>query len=98
MATDITKPIGLIREHLLQTMQASQYSKTIQPTLQSIIDEKRVNLPPTNRKTIVFDLDETLIHCNENTKIPGDVILPIKFPTGEIIEVLKLLKLGINKY
>ncbi|KAM3147211.1 hypothetical protein pb186bvf_000927 [Paramecium bursaria] len=86
MATDITKPIGLIREHLLQTMQASQYSKTIQPTLQSIIDEKRVNLPPTNRKTIVFDLDETLIHCNENTKIPGDVILPIKFPTGEIIE------------
>jgi hypothetical protein len=33
-------------------------------------------------KTIVFDLDETLIHCNESTELPCDVILPIKFPTG----------------
>lgn len=39
------------------------------------------------KKSIIFDLDETLIHCNESTKIPGDVILPIKFPTGELIEV-----------
>jgi len=43
-----------------------------------------------NKKTIVFDLDETLIHCNESTQIPSDIILPIKFPTGEIIEA------GIN--
>lgn len=50
-----------------------------------------MNLPPTNRKTIVFDLDETLIHCNESVKVPGDVILPIKFPTGEIIEVLMII-------
>ena len=35
----------------------------------------------------MFDLDETLIHCNENSNIPSDVVLPIKFPTGEIIEV-----------
>lgn len=39
------------------------------------------------KKSIIFDLDETLIHCNENVRVPGDVILPIKFPTGEIIEV-----------
>jgi len=39
------------------------------------------------KKTLVFDLDETLIHCNENSNIPSDVVLPIKFPTGEIIEV-----------
>lgn len=48
---------------------------------------------PTRRdgkKTLVFDLDETLIHCNENANIPSDVVLPIKFPTGEIIEA------GIN--
>ncbi|EGR33782.1 NLI interacting factor-like phosphatase family protein, putative [Ichthyophthirius multifiliis] len=42
------------------------------------------------QKTLVFDLDETLIHCNENVQIPSDVVLPIKFPTGEIIEA------GIN--
>lgn len=43
-----------------------------------------------DKKTIVFDLDETLIHCNENTSMPCDVILPIKFPNGDIIEA------GIN--
>ena len=39
-------------------------------------------------KTIVFDLDETLIHCNESIDIPSDVILSIKFPTGEFIQVI----------
>lgn len=34
----------------------------------------------------MFDLDETLIHCNESVQIPGDVILPIRFPTGEVVE------------
>ena len=38
----------------------------------------------------MFDLDETLIHCNENTNMPCDVILPIKFPYGDVIEA------GIN--
>ena len=33
---------------------------------------------------------ETLIHCNENTTMAYDVKLPIKFPTGEVIEA------GIN--
>jgi CTD small phosphatase-like protein 2 len=34
---------------------------------------------------VIFDLDETLIHCNENPNMPYDIKLPIKFPTGEII-------------
>jgi len=38
------------------------------------------------KKTIIFDLDETLIHCNESTNLPSDIILPIVFPTGDIIE------------
>jgi CTD small phosphatase-like protein 2 len=33
-------------------------------------------------KTVVFDLDETLIHCNDSLTPPHDVKLPIKFPTG----------------
>ena len=33
-----------------------------------------------DRKTLVFDLDETLIHCNENSSIKSDVVLSIKFP------------------
>ena len=35
----------------------------------------------------MFDLDETLIHCNETTDVPSDVILPISFPSGDIIDV-----------
>lgn len=36
--------------------------------------------------TVVLDLDETLIHCNETLTIPFDVKLNIKFPTGEKID------------
>jgi hypothetical protein len=50
----------------------------------------------------VFDLDETLIHCNESNDVPADVVLPVKFPTGEIIDVINRIQfinykiLGIN--
>ena len=42
------------------------------------------------RKTVIFDLDETLIHCNDTLTPPYDVKLPITFPTGQIIQA------GIN--
>ena len=32
-------------------------------------------------------MDETLIHCNQNSAIPSDTVLTIKFPSGETIEV-----------
>ncbi len=43
-----------------------------------------------DKKTLVFDLDETLIHCNEKVDMPCDVVLPITFPSGDVIEA------GIN--
>ena len=48
-------------------------------------------------KTIVFDLDETLIHCNENQGDPCDVRVPVTFPTGESIEV-NILHPGWDKH
>jgi len=48
-----------------------------------------VNLPKRpgyeNCKTVVFDLDETLVHCIEDITQPHDIALPIVFPTGEIV-------------
>lgn len=56
----------------------------------------------------MFDLDETLIHCNENANMQSDVVLQIAFPTGEVIQVhlinpipkliplLLMLQAGIN--
>ena len=38
----------------------------------------------------MFDLDETLIHCNDSIEEKSDVILAIKFPNGETIDA------GIN--
>ena len=35
-----------------------------------------------NRKTVVFDLDETLVHCNKGNKI-ADVQIPIRLESGE---------------
>jgi CTD small phosphatase-like protein 2 len=40
------------------------------------------------KKTVVFDLDETLIHCNENDDAPCDVLIDIDLGDGEPIKVL----------
>ena len=29
------------------------------------------------KKTLILDLDETLIHCNESLEFPSDLIIPI---------------------
>ena len=58
------------------------------------IEAKKVYLPKAefyksiyinlskDKKTIIFDLDETLIHCNDENTV-SDVNLKIKFPNGE---------------
>lgn len=43
-----------------------------------------------DRKTVVFDLDETLVHCVEDTKSGCDFKVNIVFPTGDSVEA------GIN--
>ena len=47
-------------------------------------------LPYPTRQTIIFDLDETLIHCNENLSHPHDIAIPIQFPDKNLVTV------GIN--
>eukprot|EP01017_Pseudomicrothorax_dubius_P019686 TRINITY_DN2162_c0_g1_i12.p1 TRINITY_DN2162_c0_g1~~TRINITY_DN2162_c0_g1_i12.p1 ORF type:complete len:635 (-),score=73.90 TRINITY_DN2162_c0_g1_i12:103-2007(-) len=84
----------LYREHFLQSFQALSFCRMLPPVAQWVLQSKKVVLPQLpgfeQRKTIVFDLDETLIHCNESKELPSDVILPIAFPSGEIVDA------GIN--
>jgi CTD small phosphatase-like protein 2 len=60
------------------------------------VSKKYVALPPPRypkdqKKTIIFDLDETLIHCVDDIENEvSDAILNIAFPNGEIV------KAGIN--
>eukprot|EP01017_Pseudomicrothorax_dubius_P032527 TRINITY_DN426_c0_g1_i4.p1 TRINITY_DN426_c0_g1~~TRINITY_DN426_c0_g1_i4.p1 ORF type:complete len:382 (+),score=62.58 TRINITY_DN426_c0_g1_i4:35-1180(+) len=51
---------------------------------------KRVRLPPQlpkRRKTFIFDLDETLVHCLHSLDEPSDVIVEIALPSGELARV-----------
>jgi len=86
--------VQLYQEHFLQTYQALSFVKNIKTTDPAVLAQKRVNLPRRDthkgKKTLVFDMDETLIHCNESLDMPADVILPIVFPNGEVVEA------GIN--
>jgi len=54
-----------------------------------LLFKKKINIyfVLSESKTLVFDLDETLVHYNENSEIVSDVLIPITFPNGEIIQV-----------
>jgi CTD small phosphatase-like protein 2 len=39
--------------------------------------------------TVFFDLDETLVHCNDNIHLPSDILLNIKISNSESIKVFK---------
>lgn len=78
----------LCKNHLTTSIDILAYIKSNIKRLPSNAASKP--LPPTHKSTIIFDLDETLIHCNENTSMPCDIALPIKFPNNSIV------KAGIN--
>jgi len=86
--------VQIYQEHFLQSYQALSFLKNTKPTDPALLAQKRVNLPRRethkDKRTLVFDMDETLIHCNESLDMPADVILPIIFPNGEVVEA------GIN--
>ena len=80
----------LHKMHMLQSLQALQYMKSVEvPPLESLAD-RAVYLPdfehPTITKTIIFDMDETLIHCVDDieTESPQHII-DIHFEDDEIV-------------
>lgn len=85
----------IYREHLFQTFQALKFVRTLPSVDTAQIRSKRTYLEKrkgwASRKTLIFDLDETLVHCCENLpQARPDVVLPITFPTGEVVNA------GIN--
>ena len=86
---------AIYREHLFQTFQALKFVKTLPPVNLEQLRDKRVNVARKKgcegKKTLIFDLDETLVHCcDENTEGKAMVTLPVVFPTGEVVQA------GIN--
>lgn len=88
-----TKKHGLYRQHFRQCLESLALLRKISENKPHVPEEVKVEIPPLSSptlKTVIFDLDETLIHCNEDQSAPFDVKVPVKFPTGECIEA------GIN--
>lgn len=76
-------------EHFLQSVQSVVYMENTPKPSEDDILGKKVYLPPKRegiKKTVIFDLDETLIHCNDNPSNPCDIKVPIKFTGGDIIQ------------
>lgn len=85
----------IYQQHLYVTYQAMSLVKTLTPLDPAIIKAKEIELPRLpgyeNRKTVIFDLDETLIHCARDFgTCKPDVYIPIVFTNGDFIEA------GIN--
>lgn len=75
-------------EHFLQSAQSLVYIKNTEKPPEDDIIGKKVYLPPLREegmKTIIFDLDETLIHCNDDETAPSDIKVPIKFTGGDAV-------------
>lgn len=84
---------AIYHEHLFQTFQALKFVKILPQPEPEQIAAKRVVLSRRpgyeQKKTLVFDLDETLVHCCEDPGTMGaDVYLPVVFPTGEMVQVM----------
>ena len=83
----------ITRKHLYQTFRGLKLARSLPLADPLQLQAKRVVLmkPPGKyrRKTAIFDLDETLVHCldRSETAVP-DVVLPIRFPNGDIVHVM----------
>ncbi|CAD8165360.1 unnamed protein product [Paramecium pentaurelia] len=100
----------MYREHFFQTYQGICVASYLQPVDPNDLQNKKVKLKQKecykNKITIVFDLDETLVHCNESLVIPSDLILSIQVSPQETIKAginirpgaVKLLELLVNDF
>lgn len=75
--------------HFHHCLQSIAYVSTVDELSEDEFLHKKVYLPPKKNKklkTLILDLDETLVHCTENLKKAFDFKTPIRFTGGEIID------------
>jgi len=89
-----TQGVDMYQEHLFQTFQALRVVKQFPKVSWEELKAHEVDLTRRpgyeGKKTLVLDLDETLVHCSDlDCCSAPDVHLPVQFPNGE--EVLASL-------
>jgi len=65
--------------------------QTGQPSIEEI-QSRSIELPESeHKKTIIFDLDETLVHCIDDVETTSyDIPISVTFPSGDTVDA------GIN--
>lgn len=76
-------------EYLQQSLTSLNFIKTFPPVDLKQLKEKRIIVPKKKgyetKKTLIFDLDETLVHCCTGDE-PADTTLKITLPSGHIVD------------
>lgn len=75
--------------HYHHCIQSVAYLSTLGDYTEDEFLDKKVYLPPKRdkkMKTLVLDLDETLVHCSENLEKKYDLKTKIKFNGGETLD------------
>ena len=78
-----------VNKHIVQTTQTLTYFRNAEDIEATFLKSKFLNLPAIRRgvkKTIVFDLDETLIHCDSDMTMKYDLTVEMTFPSGNTAE------------
>lgn len=73
----------IYNEHLKQTFYSLKIVKNLQKYSHLSLKTELIHLPPkySSRKTLIFDLDETLVHCMGQRQ--GQVQVTVKFPDNK---------------
>ncbi|CAD8191176.1 unnamed protein product [Paramecium pentaurelia] len=74
---DDTFQAQMYLRHFLQIYENLQKSKNIQISLTFSISQK-IKAQTKRQKTLVIDLDETLVHCNEYPQLKSDFYIPVQ--------------------
>lgn len=84
----------LYKEHFRHTFASLKFCKSLMPCSSSELALKQRHYPVKsvghNKRTLVLDLDETLIHCVTAVGQSADVYLPIRFPSGDTVKVMSI--------
>jgi len=84
---DKNRLISTFRDAMTQFILGFRTKQRMAPFDQNQVYRKEVHLPkkPSKQrmKTLIFDMDETLIHCNEDVTIKSDYYVTINYPSGQ---------------
>lgn len=81
----------VFREFTIHIFQSIHFLQQLEDIDISEVNSRMIELPHTKpgvKKTIIFDLDETLAHCvkHQNPSRPSDVYLNITTMSGNVIK------------